>query len=78
MISEVYRSILSASFQRIASNIPVIGKNFILQQENEPNTLPTQQLWAISEKKEEVSDWPSKSDHNPIDLTSWREDCREK
>ena len=66
MNSEVYKNILSANLQRNASKL--IGRNFIMQQDNDPKHTANTTKDFIREKKWKVLDWPSQSpDLNPIE-----------
>ena len=61
---EVYKNILSANLQRNASKL--IGRNFIMQQDNDPKHTANTTKDFIREKKWNVLDWPSQSpDHRP-------------
>ena len=65
MNSEVYKNKFG-NLWRNASKL--ICKNLILQQDNDQNTLPTQEKDFIMEKKWKVFDWPNQSpDLNPIE-----------
>ncbi len=75
MNSEVYRNILSANLQRNAFKL--IGRKFIMQQDNDPKHTANKTKDFIREKKWKVLDWPSQSpDLNPIEqhFTSLRGD----
>ena len=65
MNSEVYRNVLSAKLRRNASKL--IGRNFIMQQDNDPKHTANKTKDFIRGKKWKVLDWPSQSpDLNPI------------
>ena len=66
MNSEVYKNILSANLRRNASKL--IGRNFIMQQDNDPKHTANTTKDLIREKTWKVLDWPSQSpDLNPIE-----------
>ena len=65
MNSEV-KNILSAKLRRNASKL--IGRNFIMQQDNDPNQTANTTKDFVWEKTVEGLDWPSQSpDLNPIE-----------
>lgn len=73
-VSDVYRNILFANLLRNASNL--IGRNFIMQQDNHLKTL-CQKNKALNPEGNKILDWTSQSpDFNPIEqyFISWRED----
>ena len=66
MSSEVYKTILSTNLRRNVSKL--IGRNFIMQQDNDPKRTANTTKYFIIEKKWKVLDWPSHSpDLNPIE-----------
>ena len=66
MNSDVYRNILSANLKSYA--IKLIGRTFIMQQDNDPKHTAITTKEFIRGKKWKVSDWPSQSaDYNPIE-----------
>ena len=66
MNSEVYRHILSAQVQTNASKL--IGRQFILQQDNDPKHTAKATKEFFKAKKWSILEWPSQSpDLNPIE-----------
>ena len=66
MNSEVYRNILSANLKKDATKL--IGRSFIVQQDNDPKHTAKTTKEFIRGKKWKVLDWPSQSpDLNPIE-----------
>ena len=66
MKSEVYRNILSAILQKDATKL--IGRSFIMQQDNDPKHSAKTTKEFIRGKKWKVLDWPRQSpDLNPIE-----------
>ena len=66
MNSEVYRNILSANLKKNATKL--IGRSFIMQQDNDPKHTAKTTKEFIRGKKWKVLDWPSQSpDLNPIE-----------
>lgn len=66
MNSEVYRNILSANLKKDATKL--IGRSFIMQQDNDPKHTAKTTKEFIRGKKWKVLDWPSQSpDLNPIE-----------
>ena len=66
MNSEVYRNILSANLRKDATKL--IGRAFIMQQDNDPKHTAKTTKEFIRGKKWKVLDWPSQSpDLNPIE-----------
>ncbi len=64
--SEVYRNILSDNLQKDATKL--IGRSFIMQQDNDPKHTAKTTKEFIRGKKWKVLDWPSQSPHlNPIE-----------
>uniref|UniRef100_A0A3B1IQX0 Transposase Tc1-like domain-containing protein n=1 Tax=Astyanax mexicanus TaxID=7994 RepID=A0A3B1IQX0_ASTMX len=64
--SEVYRQVLSANVRRNATKL--IGRSFILQQDNDPKHTAKKTKEFIRGKKWKTLDWPSQSpDLNPIE-----------
>lgn len=57
MNSEVYRNILSANLKKDATKL--IGRSFIMQQDNDPKHTAKTTKEFIRGKKGKVSDWPS-------------------
>ena len=57
MNSEVYKNILSANLRRNESKL--IGRNFNMQQDNEPKHTANTAKDFIRERKWKVVDWPS-------------------
>lgn len=66
MNSEVYRNILSAQIKPNASKL--IGRHFIMQQDNDPKHTARATKGFLMAKKWKILDWPSQSpDLNPIE-----------
>ena len=66
MNSEVYRNILSANLKKDATKL--IGRSFIMQQDNDPKHTAKTTKELIRVKKWKVLDWSSQSpDLNPIE-----------
>ena len=66
MNSKVYRNILSANLKKNAAQL--IGRAFIMQQDNDPIHTANTTKEFIRGKKWKVLDWPSQSpDLNPIE-----------